>query len=30
VQHLRHKIERNPPEPEYILTVQGVGYQFRA
>jgi DNA-binding response OmpR family regulator len=30
VQHLRHKIETNPPEPEYILTVQGVGYQFRA
>jgi DNA-binding response OmpR family regulator len=30
VQHLRHKIEKNPPEPEYILTVQGVGYQFRA
>ena len=25
---LRHKIESNPAEPFYILTVRGVGYQF--
>jgi DNA-binding response OmpR family regulator len=25
---LRHKIESNPAEPLYILTVRGVGYQF--
>lgn len=25
---LRHKIEPNPAEPVYILTVRGVGYQF--
>jgi DNA-binding response OmpR family regulator len=29
VQHLRQKIERNPLEPEYILTIPGVGYKFR-
>ncbi len=28
VQHLRAKIERDPVEPEYILTVPGVGYRF--
>ena len=25
---LRQKIEPNPPDPEYILTVRGVGYRF--
>ena len=29
VRHLREKLERNPSEPEYILTVRGVGYRFR-
>lgn len=29
IQHLRHKIEKNPAEPEYILTVPGAGYKFR-
>jgi DNA-binding response OmpR family regulator len=29
VQHLRQKIERNPSEPKYILTVVGIGYRFR-
>ncbi|MDI6743749.1 MAG: response regulator transcription factor [Thermodesulfovibrionales bacterium] len=29
IQHLRHKIEKNPSEPEYILTVSGAGYKFR-
>ncbi len=28
IQHLRQKIERNPSEPEYVLTVSGVGYKF--
>jgi DNA-binding response OmpR family regulator len=29
IQHLRHKIEKNPSEPEYILTVAGAGYKFK-
>ena len=29
VRHLREKIERDPHEPELILTVRGVGYRFR-
>ena len=29
VRHLREKLEPNPSEPEYILTVRGVGYRFR-
>ncbi len=29
VRHLREKLEENPQEPEYILTVRGVGYRFR-
>jgi DNA-binding response OmpR family regulator len=29
VRHLREKIERDPREPEYILTVRSVGYRFR-
>jgi len=28
--HLRHKIERDPKKPDYILTEHGVGYRFRA
>jgi DNA-binding response OmpR family regulator len=28
IQHLRQKIEKNPSEPEYILTVSGIGYKF--
>jgi DNA-binding response OmpR family regulator len=28
IQHLRQKIEKKPLEPEYILTVPGVGYKF--
>ncbi len=30
IQHLRQKIEANALEPEYILTVPGVGYKFKA
>lgn len=30
IQHLRQKIEKNPLEPEYIITVPGVGYKFCA
>jgi DNA-binding response OmpR family regulator len=26
---LREKLERDPADPEYILTVRGVGYRFR-
>jgi DNA-binding response OmpR family regulator len=29
VRHLREKLERDPREPELILTVRGVGYRFR-
>jgi DNA-binding response OmpR family regulator len=29
VRHLREKLEDEPREPEYILTVRGVGYRFR-
>ena len=29
VRHLREKLERDPSEPEYLLTVRGVGYRFR-
>jgi DNA-binding response OmpR family regulator len=29
VRHLREKLEPEPAEPEYILTVRGVGYRFR-
>lgn len=28
IKNLRQKIETNPKEPEYILTVHGVGYRF--
>ena len=29
VRHLREKLERDPGDPQYILTVRGVGYRFR-
>ncbi len=29
VRHLREKVEREPREPELILTVRGAGYRFR-
>jgi two-component system, OmpR family, response regulator len=29
VRHLREKLEPDPAEPAYILTVRGVGYRFR-
>ncbi len=29
IRHLREKIEAEPKEPEYLLTVRGVGYRFR-
>ena len=29
VRHLREKLERDPAEPELVLTVRGVGYRFR-
>ncbi len=29
IQHLRQKIEPDPAEPQYILTVPGIGYRFR-
>src|SRR5918999_1047299 len=30
VRHLREKIERDPSEPELVLTVRGAGYRFRS
>ncbi len=29
IRHLREKIEPDPSDPSYILTVRGVGYRFR-
>lgn len=29
VQHLRQKIEKDPSDPEYIITVPGAGYRFK-
>jgi DNA-binding response OmpR family regulator len=29
VRHLREKLEPDPSDPRYILTVRGVGYRFR-
>ena len=28
IQHLRQKIEKDPLDPAYIITVPGVGYKF--
>jgi len=28
IKNLRHKLESNPAEPRYVLTVYGVGYKF--
>jgi DNA-binding response OmpR family regulator len=30
VRRLREKVERDPTKPEYVLTVWGVGYKFKA
>ena len=30
VRHLREKLEADPREPQFILTVRGVGYRFRS
>lgn len=30
IQHLRQKIENNPSDPEYIITVSGIGYRFKS
>ena len=29
IRHLREKVEPDPHQPEYLLTVRGVGYRFR-
>jgi DNA-binding response OmpR family regulator len=29
IRHLREKLERDPREPEFLLTVRGVGYRYR-
>ena len=29
IRHLREKLERDPADPSYILTVRGAGYRFR-
>ena len=30
IRHLREKLESDPADPEFILTVRGVGYRFRS
>ncbi|GAB4423587.1 MAG: response regulator transcription factor [Thermodesulfovibrionales bacterium] len=30
IQHLRRKIDDNPSEPEYIITVPAIGYRFKS
>ena len=30
IYHLRHKVERDPSDPRYILTVRGTGYMLVA
>lgn len=30
IQHLRQKVEDNPSDPEYIITVSGIGYRFKS
>jgi DNA-binding response OmpR family regulator len=30
IKHLRHKIERDPNNPDYIINVRGLGYKFGA
>ena len=30
IRHLRQKIERDPANPQQIVTVRGVGYKFQA
>ena len=30
VASLRQKLENDPKQPQYILTVQGLGYKFKA
>ncbi len=29
IRHLREKLERDPKDPAYLITVRGVGYRFR-
>lgn len=29
IQHLRQKIESNPSEPQYIITISGIGYKLK-
>jgi DNA-binding response OmpR family regulator len=29
IRHLREKLEADPAEPSFILTVRGAGYHFR-
>jgi len=29
IRHLREKLERDPKNPELILTLRGVGYRYR-
>lgn len=29
IRHIRQKVEENPKEPQYIMTIHGIGYKFK-
>jgi DNA-binding response OmpR family regulator len=29
ISHIRNKIEKDPRDPEYLITIRGLGYKFQ-